>query len=895
MSQRNLAVRLLITAKDEASGVLGGLRRNAGKVAAAIAGYFGIKMFSGAIRSAAEFQEQMSTVGAVTGATTEEMDLLRKAADEAGSNTRYTATQAGQALEQLARAGLNARQSVETLPSVLALAQGNGLELGQAAGFITQAVRGMGLEFDQAGRVADVLAKGAASANTTVEGLGNALSYAAPTASALGLELEDTVALIGKLADAGIDASRAGTALNSILAQFSDPASKFRQELAGIGIYTNDFNDALEQLAVKGDDGQKAIRAVGREAGPALQAILSQGIGSLKELRAALKDAEGSAALAAAIMDSNLNGALRGLSSAWESVKLTLVKPLLDPIAEQVNRLSSRLRSFVSEGVVQRAGEILATVFTSAQTSFNNFLDDFDLDQVVQQLKGWLDQTKESVDVWVERMQTASIYGKITFLSLATGVQTLQGAFHGFAGAVAQVIAGVIERFGDAFGLFSRFSSTAREISEDADNLARSFRKSAEENYQKAAEAIDKATDSGRELREAFDQLSETQKSASESIEKLVESEEVLAEKSGLTADQLDALGDSADYVGGEAQQAATGIDAVTESASNANDELEKAEVAAAKLASAYDELGITSQSAMDDAAEKSRQAFETIKSSGQATTRELKQAFQAYAQRAIEANNGVASHALKAEAAQNGLKLTADETGRVIVQSMRDAARATSDIKNAADDASGAYRRMAADAQKAGDAKNQSNGGSENDEGDKKERVTKSGGTFRAGKYSMSDLEALDKDLAQRAAEAVAALNMNLASDGSSTAYRKERYETAMRNIESAAKAAERRQESQRQAETTPEQKPGISSLDELSKAMEQYFAKATPQVEAADQNTRRKPEASMPSTSVGQPTKVVRLEFIIPGRGTSSGLFGESDAEKLMRDLHDLARISR
>ncbi|QEW05657.1 phage tail tape measure protein [Nitrincola iocasae] len=874
MSQRNLAIRLLITARDEASGVLGGLRRNAGKIAAAIVGYFGIKMFSGAISSAAAFQEQLSVVQAITKASVEEMELLRKAADEAGTNTRYTATEAAQALESLARAGLNARQSVETLPAVLALAQGNGLELGQAAGFVTKAVQGMGLAFDQAGRVSDVLSKAAASASTSVEGIGNALSYAAPTANALGLTLEQTVAIIGKFADSSIDASRAGTALNSILAQFSDPASKFRQEMASLGIYTTDFYEAMEQLANAGPAGQKAIRAVGLEAGPALQALLSKGIGSLKELRDELQNAEGSAQDAADTMDSNLNGALRGLGSAWDAVKRTLVDPLLDPITEQVTRLSSRLRSFVSEGVVQRAGEILASVFTTAQKNFNEFLDNFDLDQVVQQLKGWLDQTKETVDVWLERLQTASTYGKIAFLSIATGVQTLQATMHGFAGVLAQVIAGIIERFGAAFGLFSRFSSTARKLSEEADSLARSFRASAEENYQKAAEAIDKATDSGRELREAFDQLSETQQSASESIEKLVESEETLAEQSGITADQLDSLGDSADYVGGEAQQAATGIDAVTESASNANDELEKAEVAAAKLASAYDELGITSQSALDDAAEKSRQAFETIKSSGQVTTRELKQAFQAYAQRAIEANNGVASHALKAEAAQNGLKLTADETGRVIVESMRDAARATSDIKNAADDASGAYRRMAADAQKAGDAKNQSNGGSENDEGDKKERVTKSGGTFRAGKYSMSDLEALDKDLAQRAAEAVAALNMNLASDGSSTAYRKERYETAMRNIESAAKAAERRQESQRQSESTPEQKPGTSSLDELSKAMEQALAKAIPQAQAASKKTE---------VTLNLPT------------GKVTGMFDDTEADRLIRSLTDMARISR
>lgn len=870
MSRKNLAVRLLISAKDEASGVLGGLRRNAGKVAAAIAGYFGIKMFAGAISSAADFQEQMSVVQAITQASAEEMDLLKKAADEAGATTRYSATEAAGALESLARAGLNARESVDTLPAVLALAQGNGLELGQAAGFITQAVRGMGLEFDQSGRVADVLAKGAASANTTVEGLGNALSYAAPTANALGLTLEETVAIIGKFADAGIDASRAGTALNSILAQFSDPASKFRQEMASLGIYTTDFYEAIEQLSEAGPAGQTAIRAVGREAGPALQALLSQGIGSLKELRGELNNASGSAQTAAETMDSNLRGALRGLGSVWDAVKRTLVDPLLDPITEQVNRLTSRLRSFVSEGVVQRAGEILASVFTAAQENFNNFLDNFDLDKVIQQLKGWLDQTKETVDVWVERLQTAGTYGQIAFLSIATGIHTLQAAMHGLAGVVAQVIAGVVDRFGSAFGLFGRFSSTARQLADDADNLARSFRASAEENYQKAAEAIDKATDSGRELQEAFLGLSETQQAASESIEKLVESEDALAVQSGITADQLDALGDSADYMGDESQQAAAAIDAVTSSATNANEEMAKAEVAAAKLAYAYEELGITSQAALDEAAERARSSFETIKNSGQATTRELQQAFQAYAQRAIEANNGVASHALKAEAAQQGLKIEADQSGRVIVEAMTKAVQATGQVKLAADDAARSYQRLSQAAKDAGDKKE----GKKDDEDVYKRASGK--GPSGTGKFSLSELRQLDPKLAQEFAEAIAWTNTQFTSYGARLSGVNDGWDRRMRAIDSQANAILRKKEQEQQSSSNSRQSTSdVSSLDDLSKAMEQALVKAIPQAQQA--------------------SKKVELTLNLPGNIKTTGMFDESEADRLMRELNSMARISR
>ena len=115
------------------------------------------------------------------------MGRIKDASIELGKTTRYNATQAAEGFEILARAGLDAEASLKTIPSVLALAQGNSLDLAEAAGFVTKAVQGMGLSFDDTGRVADVLAKTAASANTAVKGLGDALSYAAPSAAALGV------------------------------------------------------------------------------------------------------------------------------------------------------------------------------------------------------------------------------------------------------------------------------------------------------------------------------------------------------------------------------------------------------------------------------------------------------------------------------------------------------------------------------------------------------------------------------------------------------------------------------------------------------------------------------------------------------------------------------------
>lgn len=389
-------IEIILRAKDEASSVFEGLRSRAATIGVAIAGYFGFTAFSEAVKGAADLEAMLSEVQSVTSATADDMVRLRTAAEDAGATTKYTATQAAEALGNLARAGLNANQAIEALPATLQLAQAGGVDLGRAAEFITKSVMGMGDSFDQSGRYADVLAKGANASNTSVTGLAEALSYAAPTAATLKLSLEDTVAIIGKFADAGIDASRAGTALNSILSQFADPASTFKRALSDIGITTTDFNVALGQLAAAGPRGQKAIAAVGLEAGPALKAMLNQGIGALDELRNKLKDASGSAAETAAVMNNNLRGSLDGLASAWDTVKNALATPVLPVLKAAVDSLTAALGDAVKSGTVARWGEAIKAGFESAITWGNAFAAQVDFEKMGQTMRVYADRVGQA-------------------------------------------------------------------------------------------------------------------------------------------------------------------------------------------------------------------------------------------------------------------------------------------------------------------------------------------------------------------------------------------------------------------------------------------------------------------------------------------------------------------
>lgn len=473
--------------------------------------------FTDAITGAADFEQQLATVQAVSGATVEEMDKIKSASEELGKSTRYNATQAAEGFEILARAGLNTAESLQTIPSVLALAQGNGLDLAEAAGFVTKAVQGMGLSFDDSARVADVMAKAAASANTDVAGLGAALSYAAPSAAALGVSIEETAAYIGKFADAGVDASRAGTAFNSILSQFSNDASTFRRELGNINITTDDFNLAIRQLAAAGPQGQKAINALGMEAGPAFKALLSQGIGSLDELTTKLYEAGGAAQSQADIMNNTGRGAFAGLQSAWQSLKDTLGKSFLDSMTQSFKDLGAEINALTASGKVKQFGDSVAAVFTDATRYVIDFIRNVDMSAI-------LDKVSKSLDY----LRNISVAVNGAFQALSIVANGLKAGFLAIGVAVSMVItvfAEMVKLFvdgGNAIAKFFGLSSSAMDgmsaslgsalqASEDFREFATAEIASAGESITGSLKSIaGSADDAAVEVVSAGDQIADT-------------------------------------------------------------------------------------------------------------------------------------------------------------------------------------------------------------------------------------------------------------------------------------------------------------------------------------------------------------------------------------------------
>lgn len=657
-------VEILITAKDKASAVFGSLKATAIAAGIAIAGYFGIRAFSGAIEGAAALEAQLSEVKAVSGATADELVRLRKAAEEAGASPEYAATaeQAAEALGNLARAGLSVDASISALPPTLQLAQAGQIQLGESAEIVTRILAGFGFEADQAGRIADVLAKGADSSNTSVLGLAQALSYAAPTAVSLGLSLETTVAIIGKFADAGIDASRAGTALNAILSQFSDPASKFRQELAAAGIITNDFETALRQLAAAGPAGQKAVLAVGTEAGPALRALLNQGIGALDDLKSKLDDANGSAAATAATMADNLNGAARGFASVWDTVKNALATPVLPVLKDGIQQLTGVLRNAVADGTVGKFGDAIAKGFQAALEWGRRFISEIDVEALVTRMSGAATSVGEFFDQVRDKAQTAGATVQTIWGVMSAGANTVLTAVYaigeGFARVAQGVMTGVaVLREGLATVTFGGLSASFKEAADDARISAGGFGAAADALRAKAVESLDDLTRGAQTARDGWAALTDSGEQAAAQAE----TGKAAFEQMGTA---LETVGDKAQAAGKDVQAS---MKTTAQSATNA----------AAEVSAAFERMGIKTKADLSQAAENAKRDYEIIKQSGQATAEGLQQAFKSYAEAAIAANGGVATEALKSEAAMRGLTVASDAAGRSIVQSMDNGAQA--------------------------------------------------------------------------------------------------------------------------------------------------------------------------------------------------------------------------
>ena len=211
--------------------------------------------FGAAIKTAADFDAQMSKVKAISGATEDEFAQLESKAREMGKQTKYSATESGEAFEYMAMAGWKTDEMLNGIEGIMSLAAASGEELGTTSDIVTDALTAFGLSAKDAGHFADVLAAAATNSNTNVSMLGESFKYAAPVAGSLGYSVEDVSLALGLMANSGIKASTAGTTLRNVFNRMAKPTKESRQAMVNLGISLADsegnaysFREIMEQL-----------------------------------------------------------------------------------------------------------------------------------------------------------------------------------------------------------------------------------------------------------------------------------------------------------------------------------------------------------------------------------------------------------------------------------------------------------------------------------------------------------------------------------------------------------------------------------------------------------------------------------------------------------------------
>lgn len=371
-------VAIDFTGKDEVSKVMKGIGGNFAKLGSGIGKVAGGVALGGvaalgagvaalgvgiaaSVKEGASFSKQMSNVGAVSGATEQQMVALEKAAKDLGATTAFSGIEAAEGMQFLAQAGFEVEDIMSAMPGVLDLAAASGAELGRSADIVSNIISGFGADAKQTGKFVDILTKTFTTSNVNLDQLGESMKFAAPTAKSLGQTVEVTAASLGILGNAGLQGATAGEKFRSILSRLAGPTEKAQEVMDELGISVFDasgtmkpFPDILGQIkratASMTQEQRNAALATlfSMENAGAFSILLDEGQTKIEDYAKTLGNSVGVASEVAAKQLDNLSGDVTLFQSAVSGVKLQVFEAL-EPILRSIVQTATRFIPFIGQ------------------------------------------------------------------------------------------------------------------------------------------------------------------------------------------------------------------------------------------------------------------------------------------------------------------------------------------------------------------------------------------------------------------------------------------------------------------------------------------------------------------------------------------------------------------
>lgn len=302
------------------------------------------------VGSIVEFEFANSRLAAILGTTSDNIKELTADAKRLGAMTKYTASEATELQIELAKLGFTRKEVLQATESVLRFAQATGAELGEAAALSGAALRMFNADTRETERYVSAMAVATTKSALSFNYLATALPIVGPVAKSFNFTIEDTLALLGKLADAGFDASMSATATRNILLNLADSSGKLALALGKPVKTLPDLVDGLKTLRDRGVDLNTTLELTDKRSVSAFNAFLTSA-DKLVPLREQITGVDEELAGMAHTMEDNVKGSIASLSSAWEALMLTFsnskgtMKSVLDFLARGVRNIADDFKS----------------------------------------------------------------------------------------------------------------------------------------------------------------------------------------------------------------------------------------------------------------------------------------------------------------------------------------------------------------------------------------------------------------------------------------------------------------------------------------------------------------------------------------------------------------------
>ncbi|HDV6014289.1 TPA: phage tail tape measure protein [Staphylococcus pseudintermedius] len=426
--------------------------------------------FGLAAKKSIDFDDSMRKVKATSGATGKEFNLLRDKALEMGAKTKFSASESAEALQYMSLAGWDTKDMLNGIDGVMQLAAASGEDLGQVSDIVTDGLSAFGLKAKDSSHFADVLAQTSSKANTDVSGLGEAFKYVAPVAGSFGFSVEDTSIALGLMANSGVKASQAGTALKSMMTKLAKPTGEAKKTMESLGISITDsegkmlpFRDIMDQLRGSLGGLSKAQQSAavktlfGQEAMSGILPIINASDEDYQKLTKSIDNSAGASKRMSDEMEGGIGGSIRKMKSAIESMAISIGDVLAPHIRRAADFLAMLADKFTSMPGWVKTGVVGLGVFAAS------------LGPLIL-TTGMFTAALGSIMTTLGPLMTGIVKagGVMNFLGIkapfaAKGLTLVGGAFKFMLGPVGLAIAAVVA-IGTAFVVAYKKSETFRNI-----------------------------------------------------------------------------------------------------------------------------------------------------------------------------------------------------------------------------------------------------------------------------------------------------------------------------------------------------------------------------------------------------------------------------------------------